>query len=160
MDGGPTASFALANSLAAVLLFGVVLSVGVLRYQFRGLGRSGIVVWSLVALLCATCLLAARSRSATLAMVMAVGLLWLSSGHLSQFSVPHRDGWFRRAAHCGCWWHAVSGILRNREWFEQAPASLAFRFQYWRASWQMHWNIPCLVLARGIFNHCTSDTAN
>ena len=51
MDGGPTATFALANSLAAMLLFGVVLAVGVLRFRFHVLGaRGACAIWISVAL--------------------------------------------------------------------------------------------------------------
>jgi O-antigen ligase len=151
MDGGPTATFALANSLAAILLFAVVLAVGVLRYRIRVLGRLGIVFWISVVLLCAGALLAARSRSATLAMVISVGLLWLSSGRLGRFrsrTVMVGLGLLFSVSVGGA---LFLGFFGNREWFEQAPASLAFRFQYWRASWQMALEYPWFGVGPGNF---------
>lgn len=151
MDGGPTATFALANSLAAILLFGVVLAVGVLRYRVRVLGRLGIVFWIAIVLLCVGALLAARSRSATLAMVISVGLLWLSSGSRGHFrtrTVMVGLGLLFTVSVGGA---LLLGFFGNREWFEQAPASLAFRFQYWRASWQMVLEYPWFGVGPGNF---------
>lgn len=151
MDGGPTATFALANSLAAILLFGVVLSAGVLRYRIRVLGRLEIVFWIAIVLLCAAALLAARSRSATLAMVISVGLLWLSSVRLGRFrsrTVMVGLGLLFTVSVGGA---LLLGFFGNREWFEQAPASLAFRFQYWRASWQMVLEYPWFGVGPGNF---------
>ncbi len=151
MDGGPTATFALANSLAAVLLFGVVLAVGVLRYRIGVLRHLGIAFWILIVLLCVGALLAARSRSATLAMVISVGLLWLSSGHPGRFrsrTVLVGLGLLLIVSVGGALFLALFG---NREWFEQAPASLAFRFQYWRASWQMVLEYPWFGVGPGNF---------
>lgn len=151
MDGGPTATFALANSLAAVLLFGVVLAAGVLRFQFRVLARAGIVFWAAIGLLCAAALLAARSRSAILAMVISVGLLyWFSvgRGRLRSRTVMVGLGGLLAVSVGGM---LFLGFLGNREWFEQAPASLAFRFQYWRASWQMALEYPWFGVGPGNF---------
>ena len=151
MDGGPTATFALANSLAAVLLLGVVLSVGVLRFRFRRLGPWGIALWLMITLLCVGCLMATRSRSATLAMLISVALLWLSAGRLGRFR-------FRTVAIglSGLVVLSVAGAVflacfGNREWFEQAPASLAFRFQYWRSTWQMVLEYPLFGVGPGNF---------
>ncbi|HBV64445.1 MAG TPA: hypothetical protein DEF45_15650 [Rhodopirellula sp.] len=151
MDGGPTATFALANSLAAVLLFGVVLAVGVLRYRIGVLGRIGIVFWISLVLLCICALLAARSRSATLAMVIAVACLWLSSGRLGRFRSKTVMVGLGLLFVCSVGGALLIGFLGNREWFEQAPASLAFRFQYWRASWQMVLDYPWFGVGPGNF---------
>lgn len=151
MDGGPTATFALANSLAAVLLFGVVLAVGVLRYQFRVLGRTGITFWVAIALLCLGALLAARSRSATLAMLISVGLLCLSSVRRGRFRARTMMvglGVLLAVSVAGA---LFLGFFGDREWFERAPASLAFRFQYWRASWQMALEYPWFGVGPGNF---------
>ena len=151
MDGGPTATFALANSLAAILLFGVVLAVGVLRYRIRSLGRFGVLFWISIALLGAGALLAARSRSATLAMMLSFGLLWLSSGRLGRFrsrTVMVGLGLLLAVSLGGA---LLLGFFGSREWFEQAPASLAFRFQYWRASWQMVLEYPWFGVGPGNF---------
>jgi O-antigen ligase len=151
IDGGPTATFALANSLAAILLFGVVLAAGVLRYRFRVLGTAGLVLWVSIALLCLGSLLAARSRSATLAMVVAIGLLWLSSGRLRRFRSRALIGGLGLLVAVSVGGALFLGFYGNREWFEQAPASLAFRFQYWRASWQMVLEYPWFGVGPGNF---------
>lgn len=151
MDGGPTATFALANSLAAMLLFGVVLAVGVLRFRFHVLGRAGVAIWISVALLGVGCLLATRSRSATLAMVMSVGLLWVSSGRLRRFRFSTLIGGLGLLVTISAGAALFLGFFGNREWFEQAPASLAFRFQYWRASWQMVLEYPWFGVGPGNF---------
>lgn len=150
-DGGPTATFALANSLAAVLLVGVILSLGVLRFHWQGLGRWQRVVWILAALLCASCLLAARSRSAALAMLVGSACVFVAASRL------RRDN--PKALLMGLAGVSVAGIgialfvarVGNREWLAQAPASLAFRFQYWRSTWQMALDHPLWTAGPGNF---------
>ena len=151
MDGGPTATFALANSLAAVLLFGVVLTIGVLRYRIGVLGRLGIVFWISILLLCVGALLAARSRSATLAMIISVSFLWFSSGRLRRFRSQTVIAGLGLLFVLSVGGTLLLGFFGNREWFEQAPASLAFRFQYWRASWQMVLEHPWFGVGPGNF---------
>ena len=52
-DGGPTGTFALANSLAAVLLVSVIVAVGVLRFHWRQLQPLQRLGWASVGMLCA-----------------------------------------------------------------------------------------------------------
>lgn len=150
-DGGPTGTFALANSLAAVLLVGVVMSVGVLWFRWRHIPWGSRVSWILVVAFCATCLMAARSRSATLATLIAIAAMCIGSTRWS--------GLYRRkilAALTVLVCVAVLGALYlaafgNREWFEEAPASLAFRFQYWRATWELALDHPVFGVGPGNF---------
>lgn len=151
MDGGPTATFALANSLAATLLFGVILSVGVLRFRFRVLGAVGLTLWLVIALLCAGCLMATRSRSATLAMLMSVTLLWLSAGRLGRFRTRALVIGLVVLMSLSVTGAVFLAFFGNREWFEQAPASLAFRLQYWRSTWQMALEYPLFGIGPGNF---------
>ncbi|TWU56518.1 O-Antigen ligase [Rubripirellula tenax] len=150
-DGGPSATFALANSFAAVLLVGVVVVAGIVRFRFAHWtnARRGIAVAMVLVLVAA--LLAARSRSATLAMLMAVGWLVLSSIRIDA-NRKRRWAWgiaiIAAVASIGI---AGLALFGNREWFEQAPASLAFRFQYWRSTWQMFLDRPWFGAGPGNF---------
>ncbi|TWU49605.1 O-antigen ligase family protein [Rubripirellula reticaptiva] len=143
-DGGPSATFALANSFAAVLLVGIAGAAGVIRFRFSQMPMWRRWIWGAVVLIGVAAMIAARSRSATLAMVIAIGWLWLSSsGWLSAAS--SRAALQRRVALKGLAAIAVVAmvggacvaVFGNREWIEAAPASLAFRFQYWRTTLQM-----------------------
>ncbi len=146
-DGGPTGTFALANSLAGVLLIGVVITTGVLRFRWHLLRPSDRTVWILVASLCAGCLLAARSRSATLAMLFGVALVLVFASRKSRTL-----NWGLGAvAVVGVAVTILIAIFGNREWFEEAPASLAFRFQYWRSTWQMLLDRPLFGAGPGNF---------
>jgi O-antigen ligase len=151
MDGGPTGTFALANSLAAVLLLVVTVSVGMLRFQWTMLSRSQRGAWAGAALLCAGCLLAARSRSAMLAMLVGSVLVW--------FAASRYRGRNPKATLLGLVGISLAGVAvaafiaikGNREWFEEAPASLAFRFQYWRSTWSLALDHPWLGAGPGNF---------
>ncbi len=150
-DGGPTGTFALANSLAAVLLVGVVVAVGVLRFQWHHHSRAARFAWAGVAVLCAGCLMAARSRSASLAMFVALALLLVASSRVR--------GRNPKTLLVGLGGVSLAGIVvaifvalrGNREWFEEAPASLAFRFQYWRSTWQLILDQPLFAAGPGNF---------
>lgn len=136
-DGGPTATFALANSLAAVVLVGVVLAAGWLRQTFPRDAWWVRVTATVVMLLCGTGVLVTRSRAATLAMLIGVAAVWIAS-----IPAIRRSG--RKLAMALAGFVAASTLagiliaaLGKREWFEQAPVSLSFRFQYWRSTWRM-----------------------
>lgn len=149
-DGGPTGTFALANSLAAYLLVGIIGAIGILRLQFRTLTPLQWGGWIGVLVVCIGSLMAARSRSATLAMF--VGILFV----LVAASIRGRNKqalWVGVAATAAVAF-AVIGFLAtmgNREWFEEAPASLAFRFQYWRSSWNLVLDSPVFGAGPGNF---------
>ncbi len=151
MDGGPTATFALANSLAAVLLVSVIFAGGILAFCWGKLHPFQRVGWAMIVLLCAGCLMAARSRSATLAMLIASVLLLIAASRV--LGRRHRVlGWglfgVLATGGAGALFLALFG---NREWFEEAPTSLAFRFQYWRSTWQMVLDHPLYGAGPGNF---------
>lgn len=136
-DGGPTATFALANSLAAVVLVGVVLAAGWLRQTYSRDAWWVRVTATVVMLLCGTGVLVTRSRAATLAMLIGVAAVWIAS-----IPAIRRSG--RKLALALAGFVAATTLtgvliaaLGKREWFEQAPVSLSFRFQYWRSTWRM-----------------------
>lgn len=150
-DGGPAATFALANSLAAVLLVGVVLAASWTRQAFskdawwvRAIAISSVM-------LCGTGVLVTRSRAATLAMLIGVAAVWIAS-----IPAIRRSG--RKLAMAIAGFIATASLvgvliaaLGKREWFEQAPVSLSFRFQYWRSTWRMICDHPWFGSGPGNF---------
>ena len=149
-DGGPTGTFALANSLAAALLVGVIAGVGLIRWRYRSLSPPqwfGVIALVLV---CSGCLMAARSRSATLGMLIGISIVIVAA------SLRGRN---KRGLYIGLSVAMLLGIavvvflatLGNREWFEQAPQSLAFRFQYWRSTWNLMLDHPWFGAGPGNF---------
>lgn len=140
-DGGPTATFALANSLAAVLVLGIVFVSGVLRMRWSELTAASRFGFMTGVLVLVPALFAVRSRAALLATL--VGLLMLvlvtptaRSGRLSAV-LPRLFGGL--AAIVGLGMVGLLGLARfgNPEWIAAAPASLSFRLQYWSATWRM-----------------------
>lgn len=163
-DGGPTGTFALANSMAALLLAVAIVMLGLLIHDWHRCGRArrGFLIAMLA--IVTGMLLAARSRSAVASLLM-VGLLWSgqrllvalrgqggaeSSGHRSAVRRPLiwlaglggmlvAGGWF------------VMRLANDSEWVSQAPASLAFRLRYWAASRQMLGDQPWFGVGPGQF---------
>ena len=135
-DGGATATFALANSLAAVLIIGLVGSLGVCRFAWadretKPQGVTSLLIGMGAALLCGGCLVATASRSAFVATLVGIAaialLLRVGRTVVSLFVVA-----------AGAVTIVVAfASLGKAEWFQQAPASLAFRFQYWRSTMRM-----------------------
>ncbi len=150
MAGRP-ATFALANSLAAVLLVSVIVAVGVLRFHWQELRPLQRLGWGAVGVLCAGCMMAARSRSATLAVLIGMALIFIASSRLR--------GRNRKSLVLGLAGVLLLGVASavfialagNREWFEEAPASLAVRLQYWRSTWQLVLDHPLFGAGPGNF---------
>lgn len=149
-DGGPTATFALANSLAAVLLVGVLIPITVLVLRWTTLTvatRSG---WITALGLTATALLATRSRAGVLALFVGVLLV-----------VVIRSGFGRNRGRTLAQLAAIAvvgGLLAaalwlfgHPEWYEAAWASFAVRFEYWRATLAMVWGRPWFAAGPGNF---------
>ncbi|WP_442505811.1 O-antigen ligase family protein [Novipirellula sp. SH528] len=140
-DGGPTGTFALANSLAGVLVVGIMIAISGLWFQGARMSVPGRVCWvGLIALL-VIALLATRSRSAVVAIFIGAAILLIMSANLGR----HRRTVFVALAAIASVAAIVGGgILTwgNREWIEQAPASLAFRIQYWRSTIAMVTEMP------------------
>jgi O-antigen ligase len=144
MNNGPTATFALANSLAAFLMLGIPATVGVTLTAWRQPNRIGPVVICLTVLVAALIVLVwTDSRSAFASLAVGVGtgsaLHWRRRRMpvvLAQAAYPARLrwGWLATVA-AGC----VATILlplvsATWDWF---PRSLQFRFQYWNATLRM-----------------------
>ena len=151
MDGGPTATFALANSLAGVLLTTVVMATGVLLLAWRDLTPLQRWGWASAALLGAACMMAARSRSATLALLFGLGLIVIAASRILK-NRRKFVGWsLLTLSALGLGLTFFLARFGNREWFEQAPASLAFRFQYWRSTLRMVMDRPWFGAGPGNF---------
>ena len=150
LDGGPTGTFALANSLAGVLVVGTIVMLGVLGFSWRDSSWLSRCVLAAAMALCALGLLYVRSRSAILAAMLGAvvsGVLFL---------------WPREASER---FRAISSLIMKAtavffaalvlvvlaldkfaaaEWIGQARASMEFRLQYWRST-------VAMVLDRPIF---------
>jgi hypothetical protein len=207
IDGGPTGTFALANSMSAFLIgaFAVMVSGSACQWRRIGPWRRAAMVAVLAMVL--AMIVAARSRSAVASLLL-VGLLWWISRWSVRGSrgdseatgtagedagggaglVPGPDGGAlsKRAklllgslviagfSLVVAWgWGALRGAaegeqpvasgevgdnaggLRDRigssEWISQAPASLAFRLRYWKASLRMLIDHPWLGVGPGQF---------
>ncbi|WP_372719082.1 O-antigen ligase family protein [Novipirellula sp.] len=140
-DGGPTGTFALANSLAGVLVVGIMISISGLWFHWSRMSTAQRVCWIGLTVLLAVSLLATRSRSAVLAVFIGAAFLLFASMNFGR----HRRTVVLAFAAIGSVGIVVfGGILTwgNREWIEQAPASLAFRIQYWRSTMAMVTQMP------------------
>lgn len=151
LDGGPTATFALANSLAAVLLLGVLSPIAVMRLSLAGNRSFG---WNALLLTLAAiamaALVATRSRSAIGACLVGVAWLWLqplpTTANASVEDSPLSDSKCLRGRRPGvatvlAWVLALGAVLvvgvvlfGDEEWMAAAPASLEFRLQYWKST--------------------------
>ena len=150
-DGGPTGTFALANSLAALLLVGASGSLGMLRLRWSELPSIARVAWAVASMLCVACLVAARSRSATLTLLLSVVLLFIAGLRVSQTRPRQAIVGLAIIVVLGLTATLGLAVLGNPEWFEAAPASLAFRFQYWRATAAMVCDRPLFGAGPGNF---------
>ncbi|MEO1525830.1 MAG: O-antigen ligase family protein [Planctomycetota bacterium] len=152
-DGGPTAQFALANSLAAVLPIAVLIGAGLLWQGWRA--DSPWVVRGLLAALLLVASLAlfyTRSRSAVAACF--VGVAWLgvfASGIGKSLSVR------RSLMAAGAVVLALATItigfllLGDEEWMASAPSSLLFRLRYWRSTLALLGDHPWMGAGPGGF---------
>ncbi|MCO8120495.1 O-antigen ligase family protein [Stieleria sp. TO1_6] len=165
LDGGPTANFALANSLAAVLMIAVVVPIGLLR---RSTGRSqpgspfqteshagrfaaGLLTpqslaMGLLALVGAAALLATHSRSALVACLCGVIWVWFAGR-------THKP--WARGLIAACILSAVGitalMLFGDDEWMSAAPASLEFRLHYWKSTLAMLIDHPLFAAGPGGF---------
>ena len=153
LDGGATATFALANSLAAFLPVAVLVPVGLLRAE-GGTGRRPVgvtVLLVLIAVVAVGALFATRSRSGIGACLLAAVWMWLVSG---------RGGANRRQALMLAVLSAIAvtaliliGILLfgDDEWLAAAPASIEFRLQYWKSTVALLLDHPLMGAGPGGF---------
>ncbi len=150
----PTATFALANSLAGFLTPCLVLVVGL-----AGWDRLREAPWRLVAgavLIAAPlagCLLLTKSRSAFVG--VAFGIVGVTIWDLVRRRLPRWPVLAGAALGLGCllllatW---VGGL--DRQVLTEAPKSLLYRMQYWRATMGMIVDYPGLGCGPGNFKEC------
>lgn len=150
MDGGPTATFALANSLAAVLIAGVLLAAGVVRFSLTRLSYLQLVVWIFVAVLCAVGLWVTHSRSAVAASLLGATLICLDGDTTLSRAISKRRTMLLAGAVAASGFGGVVWLV-NRDLFFSAPASVMFRLQYWRATLQMVLDRPWFGAGPGNF---------
>ncbi len=134
-DGGPTGTFALTNSLAALLCGGMV---ALLACMLRGSKHWHWrwTVWTAAIAVVATILLATASRSAMAALLI-VSSLFAGQRLLRS----HGIAWMKQrpmalvSLGAGMVGALAIGLysFRASEFVGQAPASLAIRINYWRA---------------------------
>jgi len=154
-DGGPTGTFALANSLAVMLVGSFVAMIGTLTGTWRNQGSGRRLLWIVGIVIVGGMLLATRSRSAVLALLLLSVWLLLCQIHQHQHWLQRLRSWWRGVfASILLALMAVAGIgysLRSSEWVQQAPASLAIRFNYWRACFEMVGQSPVFGVGPGQF---------
>lgn len=162
--GGPTATFALENSLAAYLMIGVILAGGVLVRLRRSRPPAArlAVATGVSVVLCATALVWTASRSALLA-VAAVGapsLAWPIVARAqtnADPSAPPATGRFRVAWAAGMLAAVVAMVAAivaasyRTEWLSGARRSLRYRLEYWRATVDMLADSPWFGAGPGNF---------
>ncbi|MEM6470695.1 MAG: O-antigen ligase family protein [Planctomycetota bacterium] len=157
-DGGPTGTFALANSLAGVLVFTLLCSLAAIFPLNRSSWKWVAGVAVIAAGLAVT---ASNSRSAILILLIAGPLLimlrWKHA--MSDPQQPKRTGrvfkWLGMtvavmAAFAVSLLMAVA-FLGDDELIQQAPDSLMFRFRYWKSSLWMLLDHPWLGAGPGGF---------
>jgi len=154
-DGGPTGTFALANSLAVMLVGGFVAMIGTLAATWRNQGCGRRLLWIIGIMIVGGMLLATRSRSAVLALLILSVWFLLCQIHQHQHWLQRLRSWWRGiVASILLALMTVAGIgysLRSSEWVQQAPASLAIRFNYWRACFGMVGQSPVFGVGPGQF---------
>lgn len=153
-DGGPTGTFALANSMAVMLLGGLVVVTGLYIVARPTLARVQHYVYLLAIAIVFGMVLASRSRSAVLAILLLMTLLVAMQfrQRASRWMRAHRLGSLMIVIIATL---VVGGsllyALRGTEWLEQAPASIAIRLNYWRASMSMLSDSPWFGVSPGQF---------
>jgi O-antigen ligase len=145
-DGGPSATFALANSLAMPLVAGMLCAGGVIRFTWQRCKYGELVVWLLVAVVCGAALLATRSRAGMV--VTAIGLGWLCVA--PRAIDRQRKLTVQIFALLGVIGGAAVGLI-VADRFDWLPSSLAFRMQYWRATLRMVIDRPLFGAGPGNF---------
>ena len=149
-DGGPTGTFALANSMAALLVGGLVVMGAITAQRWSTMTMAQKVGWVIAILIVGGMLIASRSRSAagSLLIVTLIALTrrWWDGRILTIAKVAAVAG-------------TVIGILaaigwkigKDTEWIGQAPASLEVRWRYWIASLKMVAQSPWFGVGPGQF---------
>ncbi|WP_404310353.1 O-antigen ligase family protein [Neorhodopirellula lusitana] len=150
-DGGPTATFALANSLAGPLAMIAAACLTILVDSRRRLAQH-VGFYSIVA--AAVCLilwalLISGSRSGVCSVVVAgIGCAAVSLAR-PHFSIGKRL--IGIAVVAGAAVMSLAAMAPNREWWSHAPATIQLRLQYWRSTLAMVWDHPWFGIGPGNF---------
>ena len=150
----PIGRFALANSFAAVLIFGLFLSLEVLLSERRSRARwpslgTAFTLLSLIAI----CLLLTKSRTALIGTGLVLCLQGIRWG-------PLKTKWTRRRltlAGSGLLLLCllIAGLIRtggiDRELLSEAPKSLQYRLEYWQSTAQLLREHPVFGVGPGNF---------
>jgi len=158
-DGGPTGTFALANSMAALLVGGFVVMIGWVSQRWRHLSIFSRLGWGSALLITLGMLLASRSRSAVAALlllaVLFLCLRLVGAGRRGLNRLPRRGvlvgGLVAVVLAAGLVGAVAWQRWSHSEWVSQAPASVAIRINYWRACAQMVAQSPLVGVGPGQF---------
>ncbi len=142
-DGGPTGTFALANSMAALLVGGLIAALGMALVQWSSASKLRRAAGTVAIVLIGGMVLASRSRSAVVAFgLIAAWIAWRRWNRMAKWSL---------VAVALVAILAAAYAYRNSEWIEQAPASLAIRLNYWKSSLAMANQSPIVGVGPGQF---------
>ncbi|WP_158222523.1 O-antigen ligase family protein [Rhodopirellula sp. MGV] len=158
LDGGPTSTFLLANSLAALLsvpvIAGATAIMGWRQKRFpgwaAGLGLLAMTVGGVA-------LAGTQSRSGLLSCLIAT--VFLLGGVFNDQSSDSDSPLKRKrlalpitvGAIAVALVFALVGLLSDAEWIDAAPASLLFRLQYWKSTVAMLMDYPWFGVGPGSF---------
>ena len=155
-DGGPSATFALANSVAGVFVVGFLLLAGAIGCHWRELLKQSALLCFLLIMLVsiAAGIFLCRSRGATLSVMLgSVAVLLLAALRHARFKAVLPI--LARCMIAFAFLVVVVGVglaaFGDPEWFDQAPESIAFRFQYWRTTVRMTLDRPAFSAGPGNF---------
>ena len=149
----PSATFALANSLAGYLAPWLIMILAVAALPRPGATASNVRTWLLAALLAtpvAGCLLLTKSRSALVAVAIGLGWLWAVS-RLERGAMRARFLWGAVAGFVLLAAIAVQTGALDREVVSEAGKSLGYRLQYWRSTLSMIRDEPLMGVGPGQF---------
>ena len=135
----PIALFALANTLAGILIVAVILWLGLMITNARRLNRPTMVVAAIVTLLIVYCVLLTKSRTAWVGLTVGLASWGLSSGAMRTPSRPRLTrglmAGFVAVIVLVALAYASGGL--DRFVVSESAKSLRYRFEYWTASWRM-----------------------
>jgi len=140
----PIGMFALANTLAGVLVCASILWLGMLAYSGRVVPAWVLVLGGILMLLLLYCLLLTKSRTAFVGLAASIGL-W-GAAVLGFRRAGLRRFWPALAAATAMVLVLVvvataTGGL-DRLVVSESTKSLRYRFEYWNSTWQMLWESP------------------
>ena len=153
-SGEPCATFALANSLAGVLVLALPIGLGLLAStRGRATSLGGRLVWWLLgigAALGGVCLILTKSRSAYVALV--IGLVWMAAGYGRVFWKRH----WKLLAAAVAFLVVAAGVAigtgrLDRLVLSETGKSLRYRLQYWQGAWRIIHDRPWLGVGPGNF---------